>query len=87
MGLVGFAYPPRARQASALVQSTSGVRGAVPIGVTSGRPALIEFLEVQGTGPTIVPRGRFSGWFDVGGRRLFLRCTGHGSPTVVFEAD
>jgi hypothetical protein len=32
-----------------------------------------------------VPKGRFSGWFDIGGRRLFLRCTGHGSPTVVFE--
>jgi pimeloyl-ACP methyl ester carboxylesterase len=83
--LVGFAYPPRARQAVALVQSTSGARGAVQIGVTSGRPALIEFLEVQGAGPTIVPKGRFSGWFDIGGRQLFLRCTGHGSPTVVLE--
>jgi pimeloyl-ACP methyl ester carboxylesterase len=83
--LVGFAYPPRTRQAVALIQSTSGVRGAVQIGVTSGRPALIEFLEVQGAGPTIVPKGRFSGWFDIGGRQLFLRCTGHGSPTVVFE--
>jgi pimeloyl-ACP methyl ester carboxylesterase len=83
--LVGFAYPPRTRQAVALVQSTSGVRGAVQIGVTSGRPALIEFLEVQGAGPTIVPKGRFSGWFDIGGRQLFLRCTGHGSPAVVLE--
>jgi pimeloyl-ACP methyl ester carboxylesterase len=82
---VGFAHPPRVRQAVALVQSTSGVRGAVQIGVTNGRPALIEFLEVQGAGPTIVPKGRHSGWFDIGGRRLFLRCTGHGSPTVVFE--
>jgi pimeloyl-ACP methyl ester carboxylesterase len=83
---VGFAYPPRARQATALVQSTSGVRGAVEIGVTNGHPALIEFLQVQEAGPTIVPRGRFSGWFDVGGgRRLFLRCTGHRSPTVVLE--
>jgi pimeloyl-ACP methyl ester carboxylesterase len=86
MRFVGFAYPPRARQAMALVQSTSGVRGAVPIGVTAGRPALIEFLQVQEAGLTVVPRGRFSGWFDVGGgRRLFLRCTGHRSPTVVLE--
>jgi pimeloyl-ACP methyl ester carboxylesterase len=83
--LVGFAYPPRTRQAVALIQSTTGVRGAVQIGVTSGRPARIEFLEVQGAGPTIVPKGRFSGWFDIGGRQLFLRCTGHGSPTVVLE--
>jgi hypothetical protein len=87
MGLVGFAYPPRARQASALVQSTSGVRGAVPIGVTSGRPALIEFLEVQGTGPTIVPRGRFSGWFDVGGRRLFLPAPAMAAPPRCSRAD
>jgi pimeloyl-ACP methyl ester carboxylesterase len=83
--LVGFAYPPRTRQAVALIQSTSGVRGAVQIGVAGGRPALIEFLEVQGAGPTIVPKGRYSGWFDIGGRQLFLRCTGHGSPTVVLE--
>jgi pimeloyl-ACP methyl ester carboxylesterase len=82
---VGFAYPPRARQAVALVQSATGVRGAVQLGVTDDRLALIEFLEVQGAGPTIVPKGRSSGWFDIGGRRLFLRCTGHGSPTVVFE--
>jgi hypothetical protein len=34
--------------------------------------------------PTLVPRGA-NGWFDVGGRRLFLRCTGTGAPTVVFE--
>jgi deoxyribonuclease V len=40
---------------------------------------------VQGASPTIVPKGNDSGWFDIGGRRLFLRCTGHGSPTVVFE--
>jgi pimeloyl-ACP methyl ester carboxylesterase len=57
----------------------------VQIGVAGGRPARIEFLEVQGAGPTIVPKGRFSGWFDIGGRRLFLRCTGHRNPTVVFE--
>jgi hypothetical protein len=82
---VGFAYPPRARQALALVQSTSGVRGAVEIGVTSRRPPRIEFLDIRGAGPVIVPKGRFSGWFDIGGRRLFLRCTGHTSPTVVFE--
>ena len=82
---VGFAYPPRARQALALVQSATGERGAVPIGVTRGRLALIEFFAMDDAPPTTVPRGRYSGWFDIGGRRLFLRCTGHGSPTVVFE--
>ena len=48
-------------------------------------PALIEFFGAEAAPPTIVPTGRFSGWFDIGGRRLFLRCVGHGSPTVVFE--
>ncbi|HEY4728207.1 MAG TPA: alpha/beta fold hydrolase, partial [Actinomycetes bacterium] len=82
---VGFVYPPRARQALALVQSTSGERGAVPIGVTRGPPALIEFFGLYAAPPVVVPRGRHSGWFDIGGRRLFLRCTGYRSPTVVFE--
>jgi hypothetical protein len=49
----------------------------VPLGVSAGRPALIEFFGVQEAPPTIAPTGRHSGWFDVGGRRLFLRCTGH----------
>ncbi|HZA82157.1 MAG TPA: alpha/beta fold hydrolase [Actinomycetes bacterium] len=83
---VGFAYPPRARQALAILEGPTGERGALPIGVTSGRPALIEYLDLQAAPPTVVPKGRFSGWFEVGGRRLFLRCVGHGSPTVVFES-
>jgi pimeloyl-ACP methyl ester carboxylesterase len=82
---LGFAYPPRTHQALALIQTTTGERAAVALGVTNRRPALIEFLEFDEAPPTIVPKGRSSGWFDVGGRRLFLRCTGHGSPTVVFE--
>jgi pimeloyl-ACP methyl ester carboxylesterase len=82
---LGFAYPPRARQALALLQTPTGERGALPIGVTAGHPALIEYLDLQGAPPVVVPKGRLSGWFDIGGRRLFLRCTGHRSPTVVFE--
>ena len=34
---VGFAYPPRADQALALIQSTTGERGAIEIGVTNHR--------------------------------------------------
>jgi pimeloyl-ACP methyl ester carboxylesterase len=83
---VGFAYPPRARQALAILEGATGERGALPIGVTSGRPVLIEYLDLQAAPPVVVPKGRLSGWFDIGGPRLFLRCTGHGSPTVVFES-
>jgi pimeloyl-ACP methyl ester carboxylesterase len=82
---VGFSYPPREREALAIVENATGHRGAVPIGISAGRPALIEALGGENAPPTIVPGGRFSGWFDVAGRRLFLHCTGHGSPTVVFE--
>jgi pimeloyl-ACP methyl ester carboxylesterase len=82
---VGFVYPPRAHQALALVQTTTGERAAVALGVTAGRPALIEFFDIDDAPPVFVPKGRYSGWFDIGGRRLFLRCTGHRSPTVVFE--
>jgi pimeloyl-ACP methyl ester carboxylesterase len=83
MRFVGFSYPPRSDQALALVESTSGERGAVAIGVDG---ELIDAVAVDQAPPTLVPRGRYNGWYDVGGgRRMFLRCTGSGSPTVVFE--
>jgi pimeloyl-ACP methyl ester carboxylesterase len=82
MRLVGFSYPPRSEQALAIVRSGSGERGAVAIGVDG---SLIDALGVDQAPPTLVPRGPYNGWFDVGGRRLFLRCTGSGGPTVVFE--
>lgn len=82
MRFVGYSYPPRSDQVLALVQSASGQRGAVAIAVDG---ALIDTVAVDEAPPTLVPRGRYSGWFDVGGRRLFLRCSGSGGPTVVFE--
>jgi hypothetical protein len=59
--LVGFSYPPRARQTLALVQNTIGERGAIEIGVTNSRPARIEYFSLQEAPPTIVPRGSHSG--------------------------
>jgi ORF 12 gene product N-terminal len=65
---VGFAYPPRARQALALVQSATGERGAVPIGVTSGRRALIEYLAADEAHPPSCPRdGSRAGSTSAGG--------------------
>jgi len=32
-------------------------------------------------------RTQLDGLFDVGGHRLYLRCTGHGAPTVVMDAS
>jgi pimeloyl-ACP methyl ester carboxylesterase len=83
MRFVGFSYPPRSEQALAIVRSASGERGVVAIGVDG---SLIDTIGVEPAPPTLVPRGRYNGWFDVGGgRRLFLRCTGSGGPTVVFD--
>jgi len=83
MLFVGFSYPPRPDQALAIVRSPSGERGAVAIG-TDG--SLVDALGLDQAPPTLVPGGRYNGWFDVGGgRRLFLRCTGTGSPTVMFD--
>lgn len=80
----GFSYPPRSTQALALFRSDSGTRTEVPIGVAR-RSGLINSVSVAQATPVIVPTGSHSGWFDIGGRRLFMRCTGSGSPTVVFE--
>ena len=30
--------------------------------------------------------GRYTGAFDIGGRKLFLNCSGSGEPTVILEA-
>jgi pimeloyl-ACP methyl ester carboxylesterase len=80
--LVGYSYPPRTDQALAIGQTASGERLVVGLGISAG---LIELLDVTGPPPTLVPRGPYNGWYDIGGRRLFLRCTGRGSPTVVFD--
>ncbi|MGY1669214.1 alpha/beta fold hydrolase [Geodermatophilus sp. SYSU D00710] len=78
----GFAHPPREDQALALGETPSGQRVAVAIGVDGG---LVDQVAASPAPPTLVPRGRYDGWHVVDGRRLFLRCTGRGSPTVVFD--
>ena len=79
----GFDHPARDQQAVALVD-TPHLRAAAAVGVDPAS-GLINELAVTEAPPMIVPHDAHSGWFDVGGRRLFLRCTGTGNPTVVFE--
>jgi pimeloyl-ACP methyl ester carboxylesterase len=81
---VGFNYPPRSDGAVAVLEGNGGVRAAAGLGVRLPGELVSETQETLAP-PTIVPHGRYSGWFDVGGRRLFMRCTGTGGPTVVFE--
>lgn len=82
--LAGYASPPRRRQAVALGSTVSA--GRVAVAVSLDRRDRIERLAIEPGRPVIVPTGRYSGMIPVGhGRRMFLRCTGHGGPTVVFE--
>jgi pimeloyl-ACP methyl ester carboxylesterase len=81
----GFASPPNATKAIALIESRSGSRGSVRIEVDRSEPDRIFRFEVTEAPPKLAVAGPYSGRFDIGGRKLFLRCTGSGSPTVVFQ--
>src|SRR6266487_1880929 len=81
----GFAYPPTATQAVALLETTAGERGSLRIQLDGGEPARIFRFEVSEAPPAIEAIGPYSGRFDIGGRKLFLHCTGSGEPTVVFQ--
>ncbi len=81
----GFAYPPTASQAVALLETKAGERGSLRIQLDRGEPARIFRFEVSEAPPLTAAIGPYSGRFDIGGRKLFLRCTGSGSPTVVFQ--
>lgn len=55
------------------------------VAATVGLAALT--VGVQPTGAGGPRHGVIEGLFDVGGYRLYLRCTGKGSPTVVMDAS
>src|SRR5439155_6638315 len=81
----GFAYPPTAIQAVALIETKAGERASLRIKLDRGDPPRIVAFEIDEAPPTIAASGPYSGRFDIGGRKLFLHCTGSGSPTVVFQ--
>src|SRR5439155_8383221 len=61
----GFAYPPTATQAVALVETKAGERASLRIKVDGGKPARITGLEVAEAPPTIEATGPYSGRFDI----------------------
>jgi pimeloyl-ACP methyl ester carboxylesterase len=81
----GFASPPTATKAIALIQTRSGKQGSVRIEVDGGEPDRILRFEITEAPPRIEAAGPYSGRFSIGARKLFLHCTGSGSPTVVFQ--
>jgi hypothetical protein len=65
------------------LRQTSGLWEAHPMrrsGLSAWRAGLIDQLDVTDPPPTLVPHGRYNGWYDIGGRRLSLRCTGRAIP-------
>ena len=65
--LRGLLVSAQDTQAMALFRTGDCFRSEVPVGVT-GRTGRINSLAVTKANPALVPRGRYSGWFDVGGR-------------------
>jgi len=83
--LKGFAFAPTETTAVALVDTKTGDKGSVRIQLDHATPARILRFEVTEAPAPIKPTGHYSGRFDIGGRKLFLHCTGSGRPTVVFQ--
>jgi pimeloyl-ACP methyl ester carboxylesterase len=81
----GFAYPPSATQAVALIETKTGERASLRVKIDAVKRPRIVALEVDQAPPTISANGPYSGRFNVHGRKLFLHCTGSGRPTVVFQ--
>lgn len=80
--LDGFAYPPTDTGAIALVTARGDMAAAITVTVEPDPPHRISRLEFGEPPPPASATGRR---VDVGGRSLYLDCTGEGAPTVVLE--
>lgn len=80
--LTGFAYPPTETGAIALATADGVLPIAITITVEPDAPNRITRLEVGEPAPPPVDSGQR---VDIGGRFVYLNCTGEGSPTVVLE--
>ena len=83
--IYGLRSSAHRHRAVALIETKAGERASLRIKVDTGTPARIIGFEVSEAPPTVEAAGPYSGRFDIGGRELFLHCTGSGSPTVVFQ--
>jgi pimeloyl-ACP methyl ester carboxylesterase len=78
----GFAFPPTASGAVALVDLATGEQASIYVTVEPNHPHRITRLDLAEAPAPPSPTGRR---VDVGGRILYLDCTGSGGPTVVLE--
>lgn len=79
----GFAYPPTATGAIALVVTAGGQQVGLVLTVEAEPPHRITRLD---PGEPPAPATATGRRVDIGGRALYLDCTGHGGPTVVIES-
>jgi pimeloyl-ACP methyl ester carboxylesterase len=80
--VTGFAFPPTATGAVALVTLATGEGGAAYLTIEPSPPHRITRLDLaEAPAPPSLTGRRV----DIGGRALYLDCTGGGSPTVVLE--
>ena len=80
--VAGFAFPPTATGAVALVTLATGEDGAAYLTIEPIPPHRITRLDLtEAPAPPSLTGRRV----DIGGRALYLDCTGGGSPTVVLE--
>ena len=88
--IIRLAGHPSATSAIALIETREQQKLAIYISVDRSEGHRITGLEVgerPGSGAAgIAVAGRYTGAFDIGGRKLFLNCSGSGTPTVILEA-
>jgi pimeloyl-ACP methyl ester carboxylesterase len=87
----GFAGRPSPTSAIALIETRTHEKLAIYASLDRRPPHRIAALEVGAPPPagasTTATAGRYTGAFEIGGgRKLFLTCSGSGTPTVILEA-
>jgi pimeloyl-ACP methyl ester carboxylesterase len=87
--VTGYAGRPSETSAIALIETRERQKLAIYVSVDptpEHRIANLELGEQPGSAAASANPGRYTGRFDIGGRSMFLNCSGSGSPTVVLEA-
>jgi pimeloyl-ACP methyl ester carboxylesterase len=89
--VLGVVRPPTDQQAIALISTGAGLTFVSTIAVDPEEPHRITYLAGEPAPPDVHPLPPdetlpYAGLYDIGGRSLYLWCTGSGSPTVILEA-
>ncbi len=87
--LEGFAFPPTDTMAVALIRAaragSEGDEAALYLEVSAAGANEITNLQVGDRPAPAVGEDPYSGWFDLGGRSMYLSCSGSAGPTVILD--